>query len=296
MLDWNRLRVFHAVAEAGSFTEAGKRLNLSQSAVSRQIAALEEQLGISLFQRHARGLVMTEQGQTLYQTAQELVTKLTVTETLLKDNKSAPSGRLHVNATVGFGTLWLTPRMVRFQELFPEIDIMFTISDYGVDLTRAAADVMISVRPPDQVGLIQRHLVTWGVYLYASPAYLEKYGELKKAVDLDNHHLICYHSSSGLAYPEMNWILTAGRDESSPRKPRFSANNIITMARAVESGVGIAALPDYFEQTFPELKRVLPDLSGRPVPAYFVYPESLKLSRKVGVFRDFLLEEAKKLK
>ena len=100
MIDWDKLRVFHAVAEAGSFTHAGDTLNLSQSAVSRQISALEEALQVPLFHRHARGLILTEQGEALNRTVREVFAKLAITEALLTESKEKPAGRLKVTTTV----------------------------------------------------------------------------------------------------------------------------------------------------------------------------------------------------
>ena len=118
-MDWDKLRVFHAVAEAGSFTHAGEALNLSQSAVSRQISALEESLSVPLFHRHARGLILTEQGDLLYRTAREVFSKLAMTEAMLTESKDRPKGPLKVTTTVAFGSSWLTPRMREFLVLYP---------------------------------------------------------------------------------------------------------------------------------------------------------------------------------
>ena len=101
-MDWDKLRVFHAVAEAGSFTHAGESLNLSQSAVSRQISALEESLNVPLFHRHARGLILTEQGDLLYHTARDVFAKLSMTEAMLTESKDRPKGPLKVTTSTLF--------------------------------------------------------------------------------------------------------------------------------------------------------------------------------------------------
>ena len=110
-LDWDKLRVFHAVAEAGSFTHAGDILKLSQSAVSRQVSALESSLKVPLFHRHARGLILTEQGELLYRTVHDVFAKLAMAEAQLSETKDRPKGALKVTATVALGSTWLTPRM-----------------------------------------------------------------------------------------------------------------------------------------------------------------------------------------
>ena len=107
MMDWDKLRIFHAVADKGSLTHAGDVLHLSQSAVSRQIRALEESLNVTLFHRHARGLILTEQGELLYRTARDMAAKVNTAEALLRANQDKPAGRLKIHATVGFGSTWL---------------------------------------------------------------------------------------------------------------------------------------------------------------------------------------------
>ena len=113
-MDWDKLKVFHAAAEAGSFTHAGEHLGLSQSAVSRQVSALETELGVSLFHRHARGLILTEQGDLLFRTAHEVFMKLEAARAKLTDSKERPNGELKVTTTAGIGLNWLTPRLGEF--------------------------------------------------------------------------------------------------------------------------------------------------------------------------------------
>ena len=116
-MDWDKLRIFNAAAEAGSFTHAGDTLNMSQSAVSRQVSALEQELGVPLFHRHARGLILTEQGELLARTAKDVVMKLEATRAKLVDSKGQPSGDLRVTTTVGLGSSWLAWRVNEFLDL-----------------------------------------------------------------------------------------------------------------------------------------------------------------------------------
>jgi len=133
-MDWDKLRVFHAVAEAGSFTHAGEALNLSQSAVSRQISALEQELETSLFHRHARGLILTEQGELLHRTAHDVFMKLEAARAKLTDSKERPNGELKVSTSPGIGLHWLTPRLGEFIDLYPDIHITLITSDEELDL------------------------------------------------------------------------------------------------------------------------------------------------------------------
>ena len=288
-MDWDKLRVFHAVAEAGSFTHAGDTLNLSQSAVSRQISALEEALHVPLFHRHARGLILTEQGESLNRTVREVFAKLAMTEALLTESREKPAGRLKVTTTVGFGAAWLAPKIHDFLDLHPDVTVNLVLDDNDLDLAMREADVAIRMHPPRQPDLVQRHLmaITW--QLCASPGYLEQYGTPATAEDLDAHRLILF----GTYHPpvaDVNWVAQIGRPPGQPRQALLEVNNITAMLGAVRSGLGIAALPDYMGPTIIEgLVEVLPQLKAPTVDVYFVYPEELRSSKRVAVFRDFLL-------
>ncbi|HEX3501527.1 MAG TPA: LysR family transcriptional regulator [Stellaceae bacterium] len=290
-MDWDKLRVFHAVAEAGSFTHAGEALNLSQSAVSRQISALEESLNVPLFHRHARGLILTEQGELLYSTAREVFAKLAMTEGLLTESKDRPKGPLKVTTSVAFGSIWLTPRIREFLELYPDIQVAMVVDDSELDLSMREADVAIRMSPPRQPDLVQRHLMTVRVHLYASPEYLKKHGTPRRAEELDQHRLVIYGDEARAPIANINWLLEAGLKPGHERRPILQVNNTYGMLRAVSSGLGLAALPDYVAVEAPDLVRILPELTGPPVEAYFVYPEELRNSKRISVFRDFLIRK-----
>lgn len=289
-MDWDKLRVFHAVAEAGSFTHAGEALNLSQSAVSRQISALEESLSVPLFHRHARGLILTEQGELLYRTAKDVFAKLAMAEGMLSESRDRPKGPLKVTTTVAFGSTWLTPRLREFLEVHPEIELSLVLDDSELDLSMREADVAIRMSPPRQPDLIQRHLVTVHFHIYASPEYIKKHGAPEKPEDLDGHKLIVYGEEIRAPIANVNWLLQAGAQPDRPRRPALCVNNVYAIYRATKSGLGIAALPDYMANET-GLQRVLPELAGPPVDAYFVYPEELRSSKRIGVFRDFLVRK-----
>lgn len=290
-MDWDKLRVFHAVAEAGSFTHAGEALNLSQSAVSRQISALEESLSVPLFHRHARGLILTEQGELLFRTARDVFAKLSMAEGMISESKDRPSGPLKITTTVAFGSTWLTPRIREFLDLYPEIEVSLVVDDTELDLSMREADVAIRMSPPRQPDLIQRHLVSIKVHVYAAPEYVKRYGIPQKPEDLDKHRIIVYGEDARPPRQETNWLLEAGTKPGKERKPILTVNNLYAILRAVKSGLGIAAFSDYVAIEDSDLVRVLPELAGPPIEAYFVYPEELRNSKRITVFRDFLLRK-----
>jgi DNA-binding transcriptional LysR family regulator len=289
-MDWDKLRVFHAVAEAGSFTHAGDTLNLSQSAVSRQISALEEALQVPLFHRHARGLILTEQGESLNRTVREVFAKLAMTEALLTESKEKPAGRLKVTTTVGFGASWLAPRVQAFLDAYPDVTMSLILDDADLDLAMREADVAIRMHPPKQPDLVQRHLMAIEWHVCASPEYLRKNGTPQRPEDLDNHRLVLFGDYRP-PVPDINWLAELGRRPGSPRKPLLEVNSLAAMTLAVKSGLGIAAIPDYMaaEEEAHGMVRLLTDVKAPKVDVYFVYPEELRTSKRVAVFRDFLL-------
>lgn len=289
--DWDKLRVFHAVAEAGSFTRAGDLLGLSQSAVSRQIGALEESLKIPLFHRHARGLMLTEQGEFLYRTAHEIFAKLAMAEAQLLENKERPKGALRVTATVALGSSWLTPRMGEFLELYPDITLDLILDDKELDLAMREADIALRMLPPRQPGLVQRHLMTLQVSAYASGAYIKRYGMPKSAEDLDRHKIITFGDHNFIPNLDPDWLLKAGGGSGHIRVPTLIVNDIYAMLRGVQAGIGIAALPDFVAQSANNAIQILPDLEGPRITVFFVYPEELRHSKRIQVFRDFLLRK-----
>jgi len=290
-MDWDKLRIFHAVAEAGSFTHAGEVLNLSQSAVSRQISALEDSLRVPLFHRHARGLILTEQGELLYRTAHEVFAKLSMTEALLTESKERPRGLLKVTTTVAFGSTWLAPRLRAFMEVYPEIELHMILDDRELDLSMREADVAIRLSPPRQADLIQRHLLTVHMQAFASPAYLKKHGLPNKPEDLDKHRLIVYGQDTRPPVPDVNWLLRVGAPDNRLRRPSLTVNNVYAIMQSVAAGAGIGGLPEFMIQEGSDLVQVLPELEGPRIDAYFVYPEELRGTQRVEVFRDFLLRQ-----
>ena len=288
-MDWDKLRIFHAVAEAGSFTRAGESLNLSQSAVSRQISALEESLHVPLFHRHARGLILTEQGELLHRTAREMFAKLTMTTARIRESKERPQGLLKITATVAFGSVWLTPRIHEFLNQYPEMDVSMVLVDTELDLSMREADLAIRMMPPRQPDLVQLHLMTMRYRVFATRKYLKERGTPKTPQDLDHHNIIVYGEDAHPPVPNLGWLLVAGAKPGARRRPVLRVNSTYGIFRAVESGLGIAALPDYMSRESGKLVEILPELQGPTVDAFFVYPEELRNSMRIAVFRDFLV-------
>lgn len=290
VMDWDKLRVFLAVADAGSFTHAGDLLTLSQSAVSRQISALEEGLQVPLFHRHARGLILTEQGETLHRTVRDVFGKLAMTEAILTESRDRPTGRLKVTTTSGFGLVWVVPRVAKFLEAYPDVSMNLILDDGDLDLSMRQADVAIRLHAPKQPELIQRHLITIEWLVFASPEYLARRGTPKTLDDLEDHKLVLF-GDHRVPVPEINWLAEIGRPKNKRRAAALEVNSLVGMLEVIRQGVGIGVLPHYMQSEAPDLVRILPDLDAPKIDAYFVYPEELRHSKRVEVFRDFLLEQ-----
>ncbi len=293
MLDWDKLRIFHTAAESGSFTHAAEKLGMSQSAVSRQISALEDDLGLKLFIRHARGLVLTEVGEQLFRTAHRMHWELQQVETQMSESQDVPTGPLIVTTTVGIGSTWLSSRLDEFLKLYPLIQLEIRLNDAELDLAMREADVAIRLHRPNQSEMIQRKLFTVHNHFYASNEYIEAYGMPTTAEQLDDHRIISFGEPVPSYLGDINYLERWGRSDSSPRRAALKVNAIYGMLQACRAGIGIAMLPAYVTEKEDGLVQVLPEVELPAYEAYFVYPPALKNSKRVGVFRDFLVGKAR---
>ncbi|MEL7117101.1 MAG: LysR family transcriptional regulator [Pseudomonadota bacterium] len=287
-MDWDKLRIFHAVADAGSLTHAGETLHLSQSAVSRQIRALEESLNATLFHRHARGLILTEQGELLFDATSAMNRRLDTAEARIRDSKEEAFGELRVTTTIGFGTLWLAPRLPKLYERYPHLKIDLMLEERVLDLPMREADVAIRMKEPSQADLIRRRLMSVRMRLYASPAYLEAHGTPVTMPDIARHRLICQNIASF----QVSAGATLVRELMTyDIQSLLTVNNYYGVLQSVRADLGIGMLPDYVTADFPELVRVLPDVESNEVPVFLAYPEELRNSARITAFRDFVMEE-----
>lgn len=287
-MDWDKLRVFHAVADAGSLTHAGDQLHLSQSAISRQIRGLEDQVGATLFHRHARGLLLTEQGEMLYQATMEMSKRLTHAAALIRDLKDEVFGDLRITTTAGFGTSWLAPRLPALFEKHPELSVDLNLTEVTLDLGMREADIAIRFGAPKQADLIRRPLMESRMRLYGSRDYLNQFGTPQTAADLSDRRFICFRMDAPQPETSRTWLTPKF---SVQRYSHLTMNSYFGVLKAAVAGIGIAALPDYVTKDYPDLVNVLPDDVSEPFTIYFCYPQELRRSQRVLAFRDFMLAE-----
>lgn len=289
-MDWDRLRVFHAVAEAGSITHAGETLHLSQSAVSRQIQSLETAMGATLFHRHPRGLLLTSEGEILFEATREITAQLNASVVRLRDNREGVHGPLRVTSTLGFGIKWLMPRLPKLLALHPGMSIELLLTEEVLDLAMRQADVAIRMRAPRQADVIGRKLWSMRVGLFASRTYLDQRGTPTSIEDLSEHDLIIYSDKAPQPSYEIDWLFREGVGGTSLR-PRVTVSTQFAVLEAVKHGAGIGIVPEYLTDNDESLVRILPECVGPEIEPYLVYAREMKSSKRVAVFRTFLLEE-----
>ena len=287
-MDWDKLRIFHAVADAGSLTHAGDTLHLSQSAVSRQIRALEDSLNTTLFHRHARGLILTEQGELLFDATKSMNKRLEAASARIRDSEEEAFGDLRVTTTTGFGTLWLAPRLPKLYEKYPDLKIDLMLEERVLDLPMREADVAIRMKEPSQADLIRKRLMSVRMRLYASKAYIEKNGTPETIEDMSEHRLIC-QSLNSIQVAAGATLVQHLMTQDIPNL--LTVNNYFGVLQGILNNIGIGVLPDYVTEDFRDLVRVLPDLESGEVPVFLAYPEELRQSKRISAFKDFVQEE-----
>ena len=287
-MDWDKLRIFHAVADAGSLTHAGDTLHLSQSAVSRQVRALEESLNTTLFHRHARGLILTEQGELLFDATKSMNKRLEAASARIRDSEEEVFGDLRVTTTTGFGTLWLAPRLPALYEKYPDLKIDLMLEERVLDLPMREADVAIRMKEPSQADLIRKRLMSVRMRLYASKTYLEQNGTPQTLEEMGPHRLIC-QSLNSIQVAAGATLVQHLMTQDIPN--RFTVNNYFGVLQGILNNIGIGVLPDYLTEDFGDLVRVLPDLESGEVPVFLAYPEELRQSKRISAFRDFVQDE-----
>ncbi|MFX0545812.1 LysR family transcriptional regulator [Roseovarius sp. S1116L3] len=287
-MDWDKLRIFHAVADAGSLTHAGDQLHLSQSAVSRQVRSLEEALNATLFHRHARGLILTEQGELLFDATRAMVKRLDAATARIRDSEDEVFGELRVTTTIGFGTLWLAPRLAKLYEKYPDLKIDLMLEERVLDLPMREADVAIRMKEPSQADLIRKRLMGVHMGLYASPEYLAKTAAPTSVEDLCDHRLICQNINSAQVSAATYLVKELVANDIASM---LTVNNYFGVLQAVLNHLGIGVLPDYLTYDFPGLVRVLPEVESVEVPVFLAYPEELRHSQRIAAFRDFVQQE-----
>ena len=282
------------VAKAGSFTHAGATLNLSQSAVSRHISSFEEDLGITLFHRHARGLILTEQGELLFNTTSEIFAKMVMIEGQLSDARDSADGPLTLTMAEFLASSWLSELLPTFTKSNPEIELSLLLDDRIFNLGMREADAAIRLHKPEQSDLIQRSLGKMSLSICASKSYLKTNGTPKSLKELKDHSLIAYPDQTLVPFKNPNWLLEKAGIDTDKHEKLIKINSISTIYGAVKGGSGIATLPTFMAKKCQDIEIILPDVKTESIEMYFVYPEERRHSKRISVFRDFIISQLEK--
>ncbi|MBS0536811.1 MAG: LysR family transcriptional regulator [Proteobacteria bacterium] len=285
------LRAFVNVVELKSFAEAGRKLRLSRSAVSKYVGELERDLGVQLLNRTTRQASPTETGQAYYERALSVLADLDAADQAATQAQSTPRGLLRVNAPMSFGTIKLGPVLADFMDVYPDLQIQLVLSDEQVDPVQDGLDVTLRIAELEPSSLIARKLIDIDRVVCASPGYFKKHGTPKQPADLRQHECLTY----GFLSTGNQWKLTGRDGEDHWIAPKWSlcANNAEVLRDAAVKGRGIAVLPVFLAET--ELKSgalvtVLDDYKPPQLTLYAVYPPTRHLSLKVRLFIDFLVD------
>lgn len=284
------LRAFVKVVELGSFSEAGRQLRLSRSAISKYVSDLEQELGVQLLNRTTRHASPNENGQAYFERALGILAELDAADRAVAQLQVTPRGLLRVNAPMSFGTLQLGPALADFMALYHELQIQLVLNDEQVDPVQGGYDVTLRIADLESSSLTARKIVAIDRVICASPSYLDQHGVPKHPGDLRSHALLTY----GFLLTGNQWKLT-GRDGEHWIQPEWTlcANNAEVLRDAAIKGRGVALLPTFItgaslrEGT---LRSFLDDYNAPPLALYALYPPTRHLAVKVRLFIDFLVD------
>jgi DNA-binding transcriptional LysR family regulator len=283
------LRAFVKVVELGSFSEAGRQLRLSRSAISKYVSELEQSLGVQLLNRTTRHASPNENGQAYFERALAVLADLDAADQAVAQAQATPRGLLRVNAPMSFGTLQLGPAIADFMAQCPELQIQLVLSDDQVDPTQGGFDVTLRIADLESSSLIARKIVAIERVICASPDYLQQHGVPKAPADLRSHALLTY----GFLLTGNQWKLT-GKDGDHWIQPSWTlcANNAEVLRDAAIKGRGVALLPTFIAGDAlrqGSLQRFLETYKAPPLTLYAIYPPTRHLAVKVRLFIDFLV-------
>ena len=288
------MKTFIAVVDKGGFTGAARDLNISKSAISKHISALEERLGARLFDRTTRRVNPTEIGLTYYDKAKQVVTAAEDADDMVKAMQSTPRGTLKVSAPVSFGVTYLSKAISDFLAAYPDVSVDLTLDDRFVDIIKEGYDISLRIGALADSSLKARKLAETVPLMIASPVYIQKFGLPEKIDDLSRHTLLQYsYLKSG-----NHWHLVSktGEERQIRSESCLSANNGDVLLQACLDGLGISLTPSFFlgdNLRLGKLVQLLPDHPQPPLGIHLVYPSGLYTQPKTRAFIDFMVNHFK---
>jgi DNA-binding transcriptional LysR family regulator len=284
-----RMETFAAVAEARSFSQAARKLGLSKGAVSKAIAALEDELGARLLHRSTRNVALTEAGELFYASCRRILDEAAGAERSVRELSDSPRGLIKVNASTAFAGLWLAPGLGEFLRQYPEVQVDLEGSDHYVDVARGGYDVVIRIGRLVDSGLIVRKLSPVRLVFVASPAYLERAGTPRKPEDLKDHPCVLY----SLAEAPDRWPMQRKGKKLPVRvHGRLKVNSDAATRGAVLEGLGIGMLPAFCVAADLQAGTLVPVLTSfepPPLAMHALMPPGAASTAKVRAFVEFLV-------
>lgn len=288
-----RLQYFNAVVETGSISETSRVFDVQPSSVSRQLAALEEELGVRLINRNTRTVSLTEAGQTFYRFSQHIVASLDEARRTINDLQDIPKGKLVVSSTVGYGEAVVLPLINAFRQRYPEVEIRLELSERVTDLIEDNIDVAIRSGELADSSLVARKLQDNDFILCASPEYLKAAPELVSPTSLAGQQCIRYGYAGW-----QHWYLMGDDLEKLNIGTGLEVNTVNGQKQLLLNHCGIALIPYWAvanELADGRLNRVLADYhfspQATPTATYAIYLKREMVSPKVRVFIDYLVEK-----
>lgn len=290
MQDVNDLVIFAKIVELRSFSAAARLLGLPKSNVSHRVARLEERLGVRLLQRSTRSVSVTPIGDTYYRYCQKIARDVEEAAAAIRDIQSVPRGLLRVSFPVAFGSIFMSPLIIEFMNLYPEVRVKIVSTDRRVAIIDENFDVVVRIGWLPPSALIARHLGVLHQHLYATPQYLDRRGVPATLDELRRHDCFAFGDGDGAAH----WTLVgAGGRQDVAFEPRSTSNDPLMLRSLVMGGLGIAMIPDILCHAYEQqrrLVRVLPEWSAPPIDLHLLYPTHKGLPLVVRTFLDFIIK------
>lgn len=284
MYDWSDLRVFLAVARAGSTTAAAELLGVSQTTAARRIAALEEDLGAQLFERHQSGYRLTELGESVRGNAERIEAEAQAIADAIAQQRRHLAGVVRVTTNESMANAFVTPWLAEFAELYPDIRIQMIVDDRRLDLARGEADVALRAgsRPTDGALVVRKLcVVPWNIY--CSQAYAARRGR-PASIEALNEHSIIGGEGAFASLPAMRWL----RDKAPRATIAAHSNNMSNLIATVKAGLGVTGLPCVDAEAEPTLLRCFGDLPELDSELFLVTRAEMKDLPRVRAFTDFI--------
>jgi len=282
-MDWDGLRYFLAAAESGSLSSAAILLGSNQPTVGRHINALENALGIKLFQRSVKGLSLTEEGQNIYEQSQHIQNSVVKIQRVVQGDKETVTGTVRLSMPEGLGLEFLTPVLKDFYQLYPHLKLVFNVSPTTANLTQGEADVVIRLFRPEETDLVVKYLGKMKMGLFASEAYKANCDLPNRLKDLYQHRVIIYGDYLS-ALPENQWLL----EHSSEALRILSSDSTMTRLKATVSGVGISMLPEIFKQTNSDLLQLFNNKTLPSHEVWLVFHKDIRHMKRIRAVVNFI--------